>query len=186
MTELEQIEEFKKNNNNNMAKLIAVHGNMPPVCTLLVYVANEDEYKVIIAPIPEEALENDKNKKKFLGIMPMFFDKLKEDGNKIICFSYSSEAWIRIINKEDAQDNDIPDNWKSLPKQEVLISSYETADGAFVEINNIVREGKIANEKGELIDCIRLEKNEELSAEGDPNSVGGDFANIFRNYLKIK
>ena len=64
MTELEQIEEFKKNNNKNMAKLMAVHGMLPPVCTLLVQ--DGDEYKVVIAPIPEEALENDKNKQKFL------------------------------------------------------------------------------------------------------------------------
>jgi len=183
MTELEEIENFKKENNINMAKWLAVNGGLAPMCTLLV--KDDDQYKVIIAPIPQEALESRESKRKFLSIMPKFFETLKKDGHEVVCFSYSSEAWIRMINKEDADDID----FNSLDKKEILISSYETATSTSVEVNNIIREGKIANEDGELIDCVRLEKNKEMSEveeEAGPGTIGGEFANIYRNYLKQK
>jgi len=186
MNDLEEIENFKKENNVNMAKWLAVNGGLAPMCTLLV--KNDDEYKVIIAPIPQEAMESPESKRKFLSIMPKFFDKLEEDGHKVVCFSYSSEAWIRMIDKEDADNIDDID-FNSLDKKEILISSYETATETSVEVNNIIREGKIATEDGKLIDCVRLEKNKEMSEvekEAGPGTIGGEFANIYRNYLKQK
>lgn len=185
MNDLEEIENFKKENNVNMAKWLAINGGLAPMCTLLV--KNNDEFKVVVAPIPEEAMESPENKRKFLSIMPKFFDKLEEEGHEVICFSYSSEAWIRMINVEDADEIDDID-FNSLSKKEILISSYETATDATVEVNNIIREGKIVNEDGNLIDCVRLEKNKEMSdaEEEGAGTIGGEFANIYRNYLKQK
>lgn len=177
MIKLEKIEHFKKENKENMARLIATNGYLPPVCTVLV--RNKEEYKIVLAPVPEEALENEENKKKFLEIMPLFFKKLEEDGHKVICFSYSSEAWLR---KADAEEG-VPDDWKSLPKTEVLITSYETADTAVVEIHDIIKEGKIANENGDLIDCIRLEKNADLG-DTEKGQLGGRFSRIYRDFLE--
>lgn len=190
MNDLEEIENFKKENNVNMAKWLAVNGGLAPMCTLLV--KNDDEFKVIIAPIPGEAMESPESKKRFLSIMPKFFDKLEEDGHKVVCFSYSSEAWIRMMDVDDAENvdaNGVPHNWQDMKKKEILISSYETATETSVEVNNIIREGKIANEDGKLIDCVRLEKNKEMSdveEEKGAGSIGGAFANIYRNYLKQK
>jgi hypothetical protein len=177
MTELEKIENFKKENNENMARLIAASGGLPPVCTL--FVEHQGENKVIVAPVPADALENTKNKERFISIMPKFFKALEEDGNKIICFSYSCEAWLRAVDKDDK----IPDNLEDLSKIEVVITSYETADSSVMEVSNIVRNGKIVDRDGELIDCITLEKNEELK---DGAELGGRFSNMFTNYLKSK
>jgi hypothetical protein len=177
MNELEQIENFKKENKENMARLIATVGNLPPLCT--VFTHKDNDYTVVVAPIPEEALENEENKKTFLKIMPLFFKKLKENGHRIICFSYSSEAWLR---KADVKDG-IPEDWKSMSKTEVLISSYETNNTATIEIHNIIKEGKIANEDGELIDCIRLEKNADMG-DSEKGELGGRFSRIYRDFLE--
>ena len=177
MTELEHIEIFKKENKENMARLIATHGNLPPICTVFTF--KDDEYSVVLTPVPEEALENEENKKQFLKIMPLFFKKLEEDGYKIICFSYSSEAWLRKADKEGG----IPDDWKSLPKTEVLISSYETNNTASLEIHDIIKEGKIANENGDLIDCIRLEKTAGIE-DSEQGELGGRFSRMYRDFLE--
>lgn len=179
MTELEEIENFKKENKDNMARLIATMGNLPPICTIFTY--KDDQYNVVVSPVPEEALENEENKDKFLKIMPQFFDSIEEKGHKIVCFSYSSEAWLRKADKKDG----VPEDWKSMPKTEVLITSYETANDACVEIHDIIKDGKIANEDGELIDCIRLEKNADMD-NGEEGELGGRFSTIYRNYLKLK
>jgi hypothetical protein len=177
MIELEHIESFKKENKENMAKLIATHGHLPPVCT--VFTVKNDKHSVVLAPVPEEAVQNEENKKTFLKIMPLFFKKLEEDGHKIICFSYSSEAWLRKADIEGG----VPEDWKSMPKTEVLISSYETSDTASVEIHDIIREGKIANEDGELIDCIRLEKNADMG-DSEKGELGGRFSRMYRDFLE--
>ena len=104
----------------------------------------------------------------------------KSSHNKILCFSFSSEAWLRKCENTES----VPDNWKSLPKIEVLITSYETPEESVVEINNIIREGKIANDYDELIDCVRLEKNSELNEQ--EGKIGGRFSTLFKDYLKSK
>ena len=77
MTELDHIENFKKENRENMARVIATHGELPPICTVFTF--KDDKYRVVLTPVPEEALENEENKEKFLLIMPLFFKKLDSD-----------------------------------------------------------------------------------------------------------
>lgn len=179
MTDLEKIKEFKEQNYENMTRLISAAGGLPPVCTLLL--KNKDGHKVMIAPVPDEAMSDERNKQKFVDIMPAFFKQVEKDGFTILCFSYSSEAWLRKM-KPDTKD--VPDNWKSFPKVEVLITSYETEGECEVEVNEIVREGKIANDKGKLIDCIVLKKYEDMDAPA--NDIGGRFSNLYTNYVKSK
>ena len=175
----EKIQQFKKDNSTSMIKNLAVYGGLAPICTILV---QEDEnFMVVVAPIPEEAMANERNKKRFLSIMPLFFEGLENKNQKVICFSYSSEAWLRQAPKDSNLDN-----WQDLPKVEVLISSYETADESSIEINNIIRDGKIADENGKLIDCIRLEKNKDVEDEESLKNIGGRFSTIYKDYINSK
>lgn len=183
MTDFEQVENFKKENKNNIAKLIAMNGGLPPLFTILV--KQDNEYQVIVSPIPEEAIENSENKARLINLMPTFLETIEDKGFEIVCLSYSSEAWLRQLDKTDDKDADIPDNWKQLPKTEVLISSYETADDVCLELNNIIRDGMIADENGDLIDCIKLEENRNLGND-EKGEMSGSFSNILRSYLKLK
>lgn len=178
MTESEHIENFKKENKENITKLISQMGGFAPLCTIFTH--KNDNYGVIIVTLPEDVLDSYENKQKFLKAMPDFFDSIVEDGHRIVCFSYSSEAWLRTADKNGG----VPDNWQSLPKIEALITSYETNDSVSLEIYNIIREGKIVDTEGDLIDCIRLEKNNDMdSKEGN---LQGGFSTIYRDYLKLK
>jgi hypothetical protein len=183
MTDQEYVKIFKKENKQNIAKMIAMRGGMPPIFTILV--KKDDDYSVIVSPIPEEALENDENKQRLINLMPAFFETIEDKGFEIICLSYSSEAWLRQMDKKDADDNDIPENWKDLPKTEVLITSYETPTDVSLEINDIIKDGLVADENGDLIDCIKLEKNKNLG-DDEKGELSGGFSNMLRAYLKFK
>jgi len=180
MDDIKEIKEFKEVNKENMLRFITLNGNLQPMCTVLVH--KDDKYKAIIAPIPGECFEDAESKQKFLHIMPLFFKTLEEKQDyRIVCFSISTECWLRKTPKELG----IPKDWRELPKTEALSISYETEDSSTVEIYDIIRDGMIANEDGDLIDCIKLEKNADLQ-DNNNGLVEGTLSNIYRNYVKSK
>jgi hypothetical protein len=64
------------------------------------------------------------------------------------------------------------------------MTTFETKDYSIMDIHTIKREGKIADEDGNLIDCISLEKDPELNmSEGQ---VEGRFGNVFKTYMQKK
>lgn len=177
--DLEFIESFKKDTLDNMAKSLARNGGLDPVIIVLAKHIVDKEFTVLIVPIPNDALKNNEAKQIFAQVIPTLFDKMYDDDLEPICYSWSSEAWLRKVDK----DKGIPDNWNDVPKTEALITSFETKDSCTMEIHTIIREGKIANEDGDLIDCISLEKDPELNSGGD-QEMEGRFGNVFKNYMK--
>jgi hypothetical protein len=174
------IDAFKLDVIRNMTISLARNGGLDPIINILAKNTADKELNVIMVPIPSDALENDDAKEVFAKIIPKLFDELYERGFEPLCYSWSSEAWLRKANKDEG----VPDDWKSLPKVEVLMTTFETKDYSIMEIHVIKREGKIADEDGNLIDCISLEKDPELNmSEGQ---VEGRFGNVFKTYMQKK
>lgn len=174
----EFIDAFKSDVIHNMTMSIARNGGLDPMINILAKNTEEKEFTVLIVPIPGDALKNLGNKEAFAKIIPKLFDEMYERGLEPLCYSWSSEAWLRKGNKEEG----IPDNWQDLPKIEVLMTTFETKDSSIMDIHVIKREGKMADENGDLIDCISLEKDPELNMAG--GEIEGRFGNVFKTYMQ--
>jgi hypothetical protein len=174
----EFIDAFKSDVIHNMTMSLARNGGVDPMINILAKNTVEKEFTVIIVPIPGDALKNVGNKEAFAEIIPMLFDEMFKNDLEPLCYSWSSEAWLRKGDKEEG----IPEDWRELPKIEVLMTTFETKDSSIMDIHTIKREGKMADENGDLIDCISLEKDPELNmADG---TVEGRFGSVFKTYME--
>lgn len=183
MSNEEHIKEFKKANTEMIQYLLAKQGGYRPMITVLVRTGPEDQdINIIALPIPEELMDSDMSKDFLAAQIPNIFEYLQKEGKEPICFSWSSEAWLRMAPKDTVE---VPDNWKELEKSECLICTYESENESDMEVFKMFREGQIATPEGELIDAIRIEPypfsfgNDGESAK----TVGGRFMNLFK---KIK
>lgn len=182
------LKDFKVETLNLIHKLTAKTGGLPPVIVVLVKNLKKAEDKgktgAIVCPIPPEYFDNEESKHELAQkILPKVFKELENQGLELLCCSWSSEAWVRKVDKKQ----EIEGNWRDLPKKEAIVTIFETAEGdSNVEIHYMHREGKISDENGELIDCIRLEKQESDDEDTSSKTSGGIFSNVFSNYLKNK
>lgn len=174
----EFIDVFKSDVIHKMTMFLAKNGGLEPVITILAINIIEKELTVLEIPVPKGALENEDTKEVFATIIPTLFDEMFKRDLEPLCYSWSSEGWLRKCNKNE----DIPEKWQELPKIEVLMTTFETKDSSLLEIHVIKREGEIADENGELIDCISLEKDPELNMAN--STVEGRFGSIFKNYMQ--
>jgi len=197
--DLEVIENFKKEHFNNITRALTLSGDIDPMITLLVKNTIIDEtkdfkeYSVCLIPLPKEAFDNTESKDLLAKIIPQIFKKIEDDNMEPVCYSFSSEAWMREmknkknLKKEQFENTEEYNNWKNLPKKEVLITTFETKDTNETLIDFIIRNGKMSDEKGNLIDCISLERYDEISNSiSNSENIGGRLSNIFQDYLKNK
>lgn len=195
-TELELIEEFKKEHIENVSRNLARNGGLAPMIGIfgkaipgVESMIKKNDYGVFIVPLPEVLLKNNDQKSALIDFIPLIFKELENNGVEPICYSWSSEAWMRVANTEGLSESEIKniqDNWKDLEKTEILMTTFETKDSNELIIDKIIRNGKMPDEDGNLIDCISLERHESNINSDNSSSVGGKFANIFQSYLKSK
>lgn len=180
MSNEEHIREFKKANTEMIQFLLAKQGGYRPMITVLVRTGDTDEdINIIALPVPPDFLDSDMSKDLLAAQIPGIFQHLVNEGKEPICFSWGSEAWLR---KTEEGVTEVPDNWKELPKVEALICTYESENESSMEVFEMFREGKIANEEGELIDAIRIAPYH-VGKEGEkPTAIKGRFTNLFKVY----
>lgn len=182
MNYTEHIKEFKIANVQLMQYLLSKHGGLDPMIVVLVKESN-DEMNVVAVPVPGEFLDNDNTKDALAAAIPSLLTMLTKQGKEPVCFSFSSEAWLR---KSPEGVTEVPDNWKDLPKTECMISTYESADESDMEVFEIIREGKMANENGDLIDAIVL-RPYSIGNDGEkPKSLKGRFHGAFQEMYKMR
>jgi hypothetical protein len=128
---------------------------------------------IIHIPIPDEYLETDEMKDKFLeDILPDVFKSVKKEFIPS-GVAWSAEAWVRIIDNKN-----IPENYKDSPiKKEVIFISIETKDKYETVIYDIERNGKQVNLDGSISDIIKLTKAKE---SGMNTGAGGRFTELFK------
>jgi len=197
------IEKFIKENTENNHRLLSSQGYLVPIISVLAKSKNHqegDKLHVASMDIPTVFLESKERKEVLVEkVIPAMMDKVAEgdeDHKDILGICFTSEIWMRIGDVKKMKDFS-KESILELPKQECIMNSYEFADGlVHMEVYYIHREGKMANEKGELIDCIRLEKSDKFDdinkQENDPEKkktpvdTGGIFADMLKNYLESK
>jgi hypothetical protein len=135
----------------------------------------EDRPAIIHIPIPDEFMQSNDMKDKFVDdVVPDLFKNINKDfiphG-----IGWAAEAWMRIADKSfDPSKND----WKKIPiRKEVIMISIESDGPAESLIYEIKREGKQVNSDGDLVDVIKLEQ--QFKDDMTP-SAGGRFTGLFK------
>lgn len=177
----EIFEEIKAEHINNIKQYIKKEGNMFSQITVIgenkVIIEKEDtKPAIIIIPIPEEALESDKNKETFINdMLPEIFAKIQEEFIPKATI-WVAEAWMRSTTKNFDFDKE---DYKKLPiSKEVLFIVVETIDKSETIIFDIKRSGVQVNNEGKMIDTIDLIPIPEYTQE--PNLLSGRFSNLFK------
>lgn len=182
MNYAEHVKEFKIANVQMMQYLLSKQGGLDPMIVVLVKESN-DEMNIVAVPVPGEFLHDDQTKDVLAGAIPSLLAMLAKQGKEPVCFSFSSEAWLR---KTPEGVTEVPDNWKDLPKTECMISTYESADESDMEVFEIIREGKMANKNGDLIDAIVL-RPYSIGENGEkPKALKGRFHGAFQEMYKMR
>lgn len=172
----QSIEQFKKDHLETIKEMMYNNGELLPIISVLSYDLKTEKSGVIIAPIIGKF---DDDVKDFLAnkLIPSLFKQLKETNIKPICFSFSSEVWIR---RAPEGMKELPENWKDLDKVEALMTTFETEEYSDIHLNTMHRVGKVINSEGTLVDQIEL-KEHELNKD-KTTKVSGRFADIFKRF----
>lgn len=169
MTDQEYIE-MKADYIEFVTKFITKHGGLGPSITVLGTRKNDGKTAIVHCPIPGKFMDSEGAKDEFVDeVVPQMAKKIAEDFTTN-AVAWASEAWLRVMEKDKASEQQLKD-WKSLPvKKEVLIITIETDKGTDTCIQEIVRKGKQVNEDGELVDHVELldlpEYNEGVAGQG--------------------
>jgi hypothetical protein len=183
MTNEEYIE-IKKDYMEHINEVITNHGELFPHITIFADQlhpdeANEGKPAVIHIIIPDEFMENEDTKDKFVyQMMPDIFKDLKKDF-KPHGIAWAAEAWMRVAIKGEYVPGS--EEYKNLPKKEVVIISISTTDEDETIIYEMIRKGKQINSHGTLTDIVVLEKMPEV---GNSKNAVGRFTNLFKKFDK--
>lgn len=172
----EVIQVFKEEHLQNIKTLMYKKGELLPMICILVYDNKTDKPAVIVTPVLGNFDELGKETAISELILPKIFDRLRDEDKKPLCFSFSTEAWLR---KVDDKENP-PADWKSLEKIETVLTTFETKDGSEVVCCTMNRLGKSINEDGELVDRIELTELDMGNSKG--HKIQGRFGDIFNKY----
>ena len=151
-------------------------GNLFPHITVFADIkdAKEDDKPAIIhIPIPEEFMETDDLKDKFLEeVLPGVFKAVKAEFIPI-GVAWGAEAWVRTVEK-----NAVVKDYKKLPiEKEVIFISIETKDKHETLVYDIERNGKQVHPDGSITDIIQLTEAKE---SGMSSGVTGRFTELYK------
>lgn len=82
---------------------------------------------------------------------------------------------MRIADKDFDMDN-----YKSLPKKEVIFISIETENKSETIIYEMIRNGKQVNTEGDLTDKIELKEMHDIEK---PEGTSGRFAGLYKKLI---
>lgn len=170
--------DFKQDQYDVATKILIREGGVMPIISILC-LDKDNEYGTVIAPIIGDmsALEKDVLVDQ---IVPEVFSKIKSEGMKPVCFSFTSEAWLRTGPSDMEQSSEAI---SKLPKEEALIITFETLSDTDLKVFSIKRDGSSVNENGEVVDNIKLEPHS-LNDSKNGNIVGGRFSGILKKYTE--
>lgn len=139
----------------------------------------EDPNNAIIhIPIPDEYMENDNTKDEFVDVVLPEVMKTVKEKFKIHAIAWASEAWMR---KTDKDFDPTKDDYKQLPKTEVLFVAIESKNKTESYIYQIDRTGMKVNDDGDLCDNINLI---EITEFGNPENTEGRFAGLYKKLVE--
>lgn len=165
----EQIDKFIELNNKEMQRIYMVQKGLAPQVTLLLYNNETKQFGVFPTVLPGGLLDSEQDKDMLAyKVLPELIAKTNDSGFQVICLSWSTEAWLRDVSIEPTETitpDNIPKNWKDLPKSEAIMISYETP------LKSLLFSWKIMRKK----DGIQLEPH---GHRQEMKSLGGRFQGI--------
>lgn len=181
----DQYKLLKEDYIEHIKEYVTENGSLFPHLTIFADVkepkpGEEDKPALIHVPIPNEFMENDEMKDRFVDeVVPDLFKNInKQFIPKGI--GWAAEAWMRIADKNFDPAND---NWKKIPiRKEVIMINIESDEPTESIIYEIKRTGKQINADGDLVDIIELE--EQFKEESFPTTAGGRFTGLFKKLKK--
>lgn len=180
MTE-NQYQDLKKEYIEHLVETVNSTGGIFPHISIFADVIkpeeeDKDKPALIHIAIPDEYMEDDDAKDRFINkMMPRVFKQVKQDFIPHAVL-WASEAWLRVIEK----DEEVPEDYRTLPiKKEVIIITIGTKDTEEVKLYAVKRLGKQINQFGDMVDMVNLEEMEEMS---QPSSFDGKFSHLFDKF----
>lgn len=165
---------FKKEQLAGVKRMMIDNGGVMPIISMLVLDSSKNETGIVIAPYVGDDFSEEAKDYMATKVIPDIFEEMKDQKLKPVCFSFSSEAWMRSCEKDE-----IPKDWKSLPRTEIVMLTFETATRSEMECFEIKRIGKVINSNGKMIDNIDLIP---IDQSKNLQSASGRFTNIFKKY----
>lgn len=180
-----EIESFKKDHIQFISDTLIKNGALDPMVTILAYIESEKRYGIIVVSIPPEFVETNMGSEIFSKLAPQLLDLVAKKGCLPVCFSWSSEAWVRIAEIKGRTKEEVLADYESLPKSEALLIYFESENDSSLNCQKVLRTGKTVDPDGELIDIIELIPDESINNMGK-NTLEGRFTNIFKKYKQSK
>jgi hypothetical protein len=174
------IESFKKMYLEQIKLQAETEGGISPIVTVLAYAYRDKKYYAFQVPIPDYLMTTQGKEILYDEIIPGLFKLVTERFNRILCFTWCSETWIR-----EARDTEIiPENYENLPKREGLVVSFETEDYCETRSLYLDRIGQVVNKEGNLVNSIKLTDHFQNDSRGENHSIGR-IPELFRKFKNV-
>lgn len=134
---------------------------------------------IIHIPIPDEFMEDAEGKDEFVDeVLPQIMKTVKE---KFMPhgIAWASEAWMRTADKDFNFENE---DYRELPKTEVIFMSIESENKTETYIYEVVRKGMKVGEDGDLSDNVDLV---ELKDMFNPDKAQGRFSGLYKKLINF-
>jgi hypothetical protein len=189
----EDIEILKERYLDFIKEVIQEEASLPPSFTAFCQVKDEVDpdsgepmLGLVHIPVPGKFMKDEDAKDELVNeVIPKIFEELKK---KFVphALAWASEVWMTSIKKtEDVQTvEEAYEKALETPhvnRQEAVFISIDSEEGNEVFVYNIHREGKQINSDGDLVDKVRLERNNQMneSKTNKVSNISGRFANLF-------
>ena len=179
----EKLESLKTAYLELVTNLIKDFGGLSPAVTILGIKKDDQLNAVIHIPIPDKYMNSETSKDEFVDdVVPQLAAKVKEEFD-VHAVAWASEAWLRVLSKDGEPVKEVPEDWKSLPKKEVLFINIESEGKEDLVVMEIVRKGQQVNSEGQLTDHVELVPYEDL--QGQPDKVEGRFTGLYKKFTTV-
>lgn len=182
MTEEEKIEDIQKEFLDIILENIEETGSTYPTLGLITKSKEkENNYTLMLMPIPPEFMKDQKAKDNFVSkMLPSVKNKLVQKNLEVKTLCFSTEAYMRIAPKGQEEEMSYEEIQK-LPAKDILMITFEDRYDTEVKIYE-VEKTTLVNPQGEMIQEAKLTYLPENSMKKGENhvSMGGTFSGLFK------
>lgn len=176
----ERFETSKAEYLDNIKAFANTNNGLKPMLTIIADIKNptpdqESKSAIVHISIPGDIMNSENGKEYFIqAMLPNIAKEIKEKFTAV-AIGWACEAWMR---KSEEGVTEIPDNWKELPKEEIVICTIESSEETNSYLYNIKRtKVPSVNFVGELVDqSVELE----LIKTDDAAKISGRFSNLLK------
>lgn len=179
----EKYESLKADYVEFIMKVIKDFGGLSPAVTVLGIRKDDQKNAVIHIPIPEFLMNSEEGKDEFVDeVIPDIAKRVNKEFD-VKAVAWASEAWLRSVAKDEKTGKaEIPEDWKSLPKKEVLFITIESASKYDATVMEMIRKGQQVNAEGQLTDHIELVPLPDFE---NPEKMEGRFSGLYKKFTTV-